>query len=67
MPGDDTGGTGHTQVYESSDNMLVSNSNSENHSESDMDLEMTSFLMMKSIQALMMESIFQQMKFLKGF
>ena len=39
MPGDDTGGTGHTQVYESRKNMLVSNSNSENHSESDMDLE----------------------------
>ena len=36
---DDTGGTGHPQVYESSDNMLVSNSISENQNESDMDLE----------------------------
>ena len=26
LPGDNTSGTGHTQVYESSDNMLVSNS-----------------------------------------
>ena len=39
LPGDDTGGTGHTQVYESSENMLVSHSISENQSESDMDLE----------------------------
>ena len=36
--GDDTGGTGHTQVYESSNNMLDSKSISENQSESDMDL-----------------------------
>ena len=35
---DDTGGTGHTQVYESRENMLDSHSISENHSESDMDL-----------------------------
>ena len=35
---DDTGGTGHTQVYESSNNMLDSKSISENQSESDMDL-----------------------------
>ena len=39
LPGDDTGGTGHTQVYESSENMLVSHSISENQSESDMDLK----------------------------
>ena len=39
MPGDATGGTGHTQVYESSDNMLVSISISENQNESDMNLE----------------------------
>ena len=38
LSGDDTGGTGHTQVYESS-NMLVSNSICEDQSESDMDLE----------------------------
>ena len=38
LPGDDTGGTGHTQVYESSNNMLDSKSISENQSESDMDL-----------------------------
>ena len=36
--GDDTGGTGHTQVYESSNNMLDSKSISENQRESDMDL-----------------------------
>ena len=39
MPGDDTGGTGHTQVYESSENMLVSHFISENQSESDLDLK----------------------------
>ena len=38
MSGDDTGGTGHTQVYESRENMLDSHSISENQSESDMDL-----------------------------
>ena len=38
MSGDDTGGTGHTQVYESSNNMLDSKSISENQRESDMDL-----------------------------
>ena len=37
--GDDTGGIGHTQVYESSEDMLVSHSISENQSESDMDLK----------------------------
>ena len=36
--GDDTGGTGHTQVYECRENMLDSKSISENQSESDMDL-----------------------------
>ena len=36
--GDDTGGTGHTQVYESSNNMLDSKSISENQRASDMDL-----------------------------
>ena len=36
--GDDTGGTGHTQVYESRENMLDNKSISENQSESDMDL-----------------------------
>ena len=36
--GDDTGGTGHTQVYESRENMLDSHSISENQSEFDMDL-----------------------------
>ena len=36
--GDDTGGTGHTQAYESRENMLDSKSISENQSESDMDL-----------------------------
>ena len=36
--GDDTGGTGHIQVYESRENMLDSKSISENQSESDMDL-----------------------------
>ena len=39
LPGDNTGGTGHTQVYDSSENMLVSHSISENQSESDMDLK----------------------------
>ena len=39
LPGDDTGGTGHTQLYESSENMLVSHSINENQSESDMDLK----------------------------
>ena len=39
LSGDDTGGTGHTQVYESSDNMLGSHSISKNKSESDMDLK----------------------------
>ena len=38
LSGDDTGGTGHTQVYESSNNMLDSKSISKNQSESDMDL-----------------------------
>ena len=38
LPGDDTGGTGHTQIYESRENMLDSKSISENQSESDMDL-----------------------------
>ena len=39
LSGDDTGGTGHTQVYESSEDMLVRHSISENQSESDMDLK----------------------------
>ena len=39
LSGDDTGGTGHTQVHESSEDMLVSHSISENQSESDMDLK----------------------------
>ena len=39
LSGDDTGGTGQTQVYESSDNMLVSHSISKNQSESDRDLK----------------------------
>ena len=39
LSGDDTGGTGHTQVYESRDNMLDSHSISENQSESDRDLK----------------------------
>ena len=38
LSGDDTGGTGHTQVYESRENMLDSHSISENQRESDMDL-----------------------------
>ena len=38
LSGDDPGGTGHTQVYESRENMLDSKSISENQSESDMDL-----------------------------
>ena len=38
LSGDDTGGTGHTQVYESRENMLDCKSISENQSESDMDL-----------------------------
>ena len=38
LSGDDTGGTGYTQVYESRENMLDSKSISENQSESDMDL-----------------------------
>ena len=38
LSGDDTGGTGHTQVYESSNNMLDSKFISENQKESDMDL-----------------------------
>ena len=38
LSGDDTGGTGHTKVYESRENMLDSKSISENQSESDMDL-----------------------------
>ena len=38
LSGDGTGGTGHTQVYESRENMLDSKSISENQSESDMDL-----------------------------
>ena len=38
LPGDDTGGTGHTQIYESRENMLDSKSIRENQSESDMDL-----------------------------
>ena len=38
LSGDDTGGTGYTQVYESRENMLDSYSISENQSESDMDL-----------------------------
>ena len=38
LSGDDTGGTGHTQVYKSRENMLDSHSISENQSESDMDL-----------------------------
>ena len=39
LPGDDTGCTGHTQVYEFSENMLVSHSISENQTESEMDLK----------------------------
>ena len=38
LSGDDTGGTGHTQVYESRENMLDSKSVSEDQRESDMDL-----------------------------
>ena len=38
LSGDDTGGTGHTQVYESRESMLDSKSISENQSESDIDL-----------------------------
>ena len=38
LSGDDTGGTGHTQVYESQENMLDSHSISENQNESDIDL-----------------------------
>ena len=38
LSGDNTGGTGHTQVYESRENMLDSHSISENQRESDMDL-----------------------------
>ena len=38
LSGDDTGGTDHTQVYESRENMLDSHSISENQSESGMDL-----------------------------
>ena len=38
LSGDDTGGTGHTQVYESRKNMLDCKSISENQCESDMDL-----------------------------
>ena len=38
LSGDDTGGTGHTQVYESRESMLDSKSISENQSESDRDL-----------------------------
>ena len=38
LSGDDTGGTGHTQVYESRENMLDSKSINENRSESDRDL-----------------------------
>ena len=38
LSGDDTGGTGHTQVYKSRENMLDSQSISENQSESDRDL-----------------------------
>ena len=38
LSGDYTGSTGHTQVYESSNNKLDSKSISENQSESDMDL-----------------------------
>ena len=37
--GDDTSGTGHTQVYESSNSVLVGNSTCEDQSESDRDLE----------------------------
>ena len=39
LSGDDTGSTGHTQVYESRENMLVNHPISENQSESDMDLK----------------------------
>ena len=38
LSGDDNGGTGHIQVYESRENMLDSHSISENQRESDMDL-----------------------------
>ena len=39
LSGDDTGGTDHIQVYESSGNMLVSHSISKNQSKSDRDLK----------------------------
>ena len=39
LSGDDTSGNGHTQVYESSNNMLVGNSICEDQGEFDMDLE----------------------------
>ena len=39
LSGDDTSGTGHTQVYESSNSMLVGNSICEDQSESDRELE----------------------------
>ena len=39
MSGDDSGGTGHTQVYESRENILASHSISKNQSESDRDLK----------------------------
>ena len=66
LSGDNTGGTGHTQVYESSNNMLVRNSISEDHSESIWIWMITLFLMMKYFQTVMMEIIFWQMKVLKG-
>ena len=61
LSGDDTRlGTDHTKadVYESSDNMLVSHSISENQSESDMDLKDYILSDDESNQTLMMESIF---------
>ena len=67
LSGDDTGGTGHTQVYKSRENMLDSHSNSENQSESDMDLVEDISSDDKSIQTQKMESIFRQKKVLRRF
>ena len=44
LSGDDIGGTGHTQVYKSSNDMLVGSSICEDQSKSDMDLEDGFFL-----------------------
>ena len=68
LSGDDTGGTGHTQVYESRENMLDSHSISGNQIQSDSDLEDDLFSLAEDNEICSdTESTFWQMKVLRRF